>query len=255
MQKIKLENVYVVLSEPKGPMNIGATARAMNNMGLRDLALVNPCNYASEEARKMASGCNDTLLGARIFKSTKEAVAEAGYVAGFTCRLGKYRQNVLSPDTLSQELVAISQDNRVALLFGTERTGLTNDEIALCNTLVNIPASFLNRSLNLAQAVLLSCYELFKLSGGAHFDREAEKRTLATSLETERMYEHIEDVLGRIGYINPQNPGHIMMVIRSIFSRAHMDSRDVKIIRGMIGKIDCYRKWIESGKGKTSDGE
>ena len=251
-EKIILENIYVVLSEPKGPMNIGSVARAMNNMGLTDLALVNPCDYTSEDARKMASGCNETLLGARVFNSTEEALSEAGFVAGMTCREGKYRQNVVDPTELSRMLLTVSRKNRVALLFGTERTGLTNEEVALCNTLVTIPSSSINSSLNLAQAVLLVCYEIFKMSLSDERG-EGDAVELATSLEMEQMYSHMEDVFARIGYLNPQNPGHIMMAIRSIFGRSSLDSRDVKILRGMVGKIDCFRRWIESGKGKKRD--
>ncbi|MDH3974894.1 MAG: RNA methyltransferase [Deltaproteobacteria bacterium] len=249
-EAINLNNIYVVLSETKGPMNVGSVARAMNNMGLRDLALVNPCEYTSNEARKMASGCNDTLLGAGVYKTTKEAVSEAGFVVGMTCRKGKYRQNVVTSEEMAGRLAPISRNNRVALLFGTERTGLTNEEIALCDLLVTIPSSTLNVSLNLAQAVLLVCYDIFKVSTEAGQAVLPEKAVLATSSELEQMYEHMEDVFGRIGYIDKKNPGHIMMSIRNIFARAHLDSRDVKILRGMIGKIDCFRKWIENGQKK-----
>lgn len=249
-EAVNLNNIYVVLSETKGPMNVGSVARAMNNMGLRDLVLVNPCEYTSNEARKMASGCNETLLGSRVFGSTKEAVAEAGFVVGMTCRTGKYRQNVVTAEEMAGMLLPLSQSNRIALLFGTERTGLTNDEVALCDLLVTIPASSLNVSLNLAQAVLLVCYEIFKISSGAKQVELPEKKPLATSAELEQMYEHMEDVFSRIGYIDNQNPGHIMMSIRNIFARAHLDSRDVKILRGMVGKIDCFRKWIEGGQKK-----
>lgn len=236
-------------------MNIGAAARAMNNMGIRDLALVNPCDYTSEDARKMASGCNDTLLGARVYKTTEEAVAGAGYVVGMTCREGKERQNVMGPDELAEKLAGVSQENRVALLFGSERTGLTNEEVALCDTLVSIPASALNISLNLAQAVLIVCYEIFRVSGNGPVNPPGESRVLATSEEMERMYSHMEDVLSRIGYLDPQNPGHIMRAIRNIFARAGLDPREVRILRGMIGKIDCYRKWIErGGRGRKKVG-
>lgn len=252
--KVRPENIFVVLSEPKGPMNVGAVARAMNNMGMRDLALVNPCDYTCEDARKMASGCNDTLLGAKVYPSVREAVSEAGFVAGMTCRTGKYRQDVVTPEELSERLAAVSQSNKVALLFGTERTGLSNDEIALCDTLVTIPTSSFNPSLNLSQAVLLVCYAIFRSSEeGRQPVGEERDLPLATSEEMEQMYDHMEDLFQRIGYLNAQNPGHIMMSIRNIFARTSLDSRDVKIIRGMIGKIDCYRKWIESGKGKIRE--
>lgn len=231
-------------------MNVGSVARAMNNMGLTELVLVNPCEYTGNESRKMASGCNKTLLGAKVFGSAKDAVAKAGFVVGMTCRTGKYRQNINMPDELASNLSGISQKNKVALLFGTERTGLTNEEIALCDALVTIPASSLNSSLNLSQAVLLVCYEILKLSN-EFCEKEADEAVpLATSEETEQMYVHMEELFTRIGYLNPQNPGHIMMSIRSIFARSSLDSRDVSIIRGMIGKIDCYRKWIESGNSK-----
>ena len=251
--RINLDNIYVVLSEPKGPMNVGSTARAMNNWGIKDLALVNPCEFTGDAARKMASGCNETLLGAKVFSSTREAVAEAGFVVGMTCRGGKYRQNVVTPGEMAGMLAPLSRENRIALLFGTERSGLTNEEIALCDLLVTIPTSSLNASLNLAQAVLLVCYEIFNMSEEAAEYPVEEKRKLASSEAREQMYSHMEDVLGRIGYLNPQNPGHIMMVLRNIFAKASLDLREVSIIRGMIGKIDCYAKWIERGKTKRKE--
>lgn len=253
-KKIKLENIFVVLSEPKGPMNVGSTARAMNNAGLKDLVLVNPCEFTGEDARKMASGCNDTLLGATVFSSTREAVADASYVVGMTCREGKYRQNIMSPDELAETLIPVTQKNRVALLFGTERTGLNNEEIALCDSLVTIPTSSLNVSLNLSQAVLLVCYEIFKTSiGEAEKVADDNEREIATSNEMEQMYEHMEDIFRRIGYLNPQNPGHIMMAIRNIFARTALDGREVNLLRGIFGKIDCYAKWI--GRGKIRRGK
>jgi len=244
-----LDNIYVVLSEPKGPLNVGSAARAMNNAGIRELALVNPCEFTGEEARKMASGCNDTLLGAKVFGSTAEAVAGAGYVVGMTCRGGKYRTNLMRPDEMARKVLPIATKNRVALLFGTEKSGLSNEDVALCDTLVTIPTSPINPSLNLSQAVLLVCYEIFKASDSADIYEQPWK-VLATSEAKEQMFEHMEDVFGRIGYLNPQNPGHIMMVVRSIFGRTELEDRDVRVLRGMVGKIDCYAKWIERGKGK-----
>ncbi len=253
---MNLDNIFVVLSEPKGPMNVGAVARAMNNSGLKELVLVNPCDYQGEEARKMASGCNDTLLGAKVFAETKEAVADAGYVVGMTCRGGKYRQNVMSVEEMVEALIPVSRENRIALLFGTERTGLSNDEIALCNSLVTISTSSMNASLNLAQAVLIICHEIFKASGPKEVAVRSDKRgEVASSREMELMYAHMEDVFGRIGYLNPQNPGHIMMVIRNIFARTALDSREVKILRGMVGKIDCYAGWLERGKSRRGKGD
>lgn len=246
---INLDNIYVVLSEPKGPMNVGSTARAMNNCGITDLVLVDPCDFKEEDARKMASGCNDTLLGAKVCSTTEEAVADAGYIIGMTCREGKNRQNMMTTDEMVDCLIPLSKSNKVALLFGTERTGLNNEEIALCNSLVNIPTSSMNASLNLAQAVLLICHEIFKASHkNISIPNENYERELATSDEVELMYDHMEDVFGRIGYTNPQNPEHIMMALRAIFGRTVLDAREVKVLRGMVGKIDCYASWIERGK-------
>ncbi len=246
---ITLSNIYVILSHPRGPINIGSTARAMNNMGLKELVLVNPCEHQSDEARQMASGCNDTLLDAKVYTTVEEALTDAGFVVGLTCRTGKYRQNIVTPTELAERLSTVTKENRVALLFGTERTGLTNEEVALCDLLVTIPTSTLNPSLNLAQAVLLTCYEIFKASDEALYTEEEEEPVkLATSEETEQMYGHMETLFRQIGYLNPENPGHIMMTIRNIFSRASLDSRDVQILRGMIGKIDCYREWVDRGR-------
>jgi len=234
---LKKDNIAIVLVEPQIPENIGAAARAMNNMGIGRLILVSPKNPDRDRMLKSA-----TLHSARvidnieIYGDVKEAVSGFGYVAGTTARLGTMRPAMTTPRSLAQKLADVSQKNMTAILFGPEDRGLANEHLQYCHTITTIPTSDFS-SLNLAQAVLIICYEIF--SAGMKQTKSSVPR-LANSFELEGMYSHLKDVLLKIGFINQENPDHWMMYVRRFLSRLPLRAREVRIIRGICRQIDWY---------------
>jgi tRNA/rRNA methyltransferase len=235
--KIRLDKITIVLHQPRYPENIGAAARAMRNMGIDRLVVVDPHNYDIEKVLKLATHVALNIVeNIKFFSNLKEALSPFQYVVGTTARLGGQRQVVSSPSKLAEKLVQISFDNHIAVLFGPEDRGLSNEDIRRCHSLVNIPASDFS-SLNLAQAVMIICYELFSASL-----EETEKFTprLASRHELDGMYEQVKDILVRISYINSQNPDYWMNKLRHFFTRLQLRANEVSIIRGICRQVDWY---------------
>lgn len=232
-----LVNFRVVLVEPQHSGNIGAVARAMKNMALSHLVLVRPADPLAMEARMMAMHAFDILQQARVVASLAEAVADAGYVVGTTRRLGKTRQAHLSPRAMAPLLLELASANPVALVFGREDTGLTNVELQQCHELITIPAHPQFGSLNLAQAVLLVCYELYLASVA---EPRPAPRKLATVTELERLYTRLQQLLHRVGFLHGSNPDRMMGYFRRFFARQGLRSRDVKILLGVLRQIEWY---------------
>ena len=235
--RIQLDNIAIVLSQPHFPENIGAAARAMRNMGLVRLVVAAPENFDLTKVRRMAThAALEVVEQMAVVDSLDEALADFGYVVGTTARLGGQRQVLRSPARLAEKLVPISQQNQVAILFGPEDRGLTNADLRLCHRLVNIPTAEFS-SLNLAQAVMVVCYELFQY----HSDRSSEfAPRLANRRELDAMYDVLTKVLMRISFINPQNPDYFMNNLRHFFSRLPLRAKEVQIIRGICRQIDWY---------------
>ena len=236
--RVNLDNLTVVLHKPRLAENIGAAARAACNMGLSRLIVVQPEDLDQERMLKMATGPSAELIQRlQVYDDVATALGGFQYIVGTTARLGgAYRQSPLSPRELAQQLVAISRRNQVALLFGPENWGLTNEELAYCHALVTIPTSEF-RSLNLAQAVLLVAYEIFLAR------EEAPPRfvpRLANSFELEAMYAELQDTLMKINYIGHQNPELWMMRLRRFFSRHGLRAAEVQVVRGICRQIDWY---------------
>ncbi|MGD2270454.1 MAG: RNA methyltransferase [Desulfobacterales bacterium] len=235
--RVKLDNLAIVLHRPRYPENIGAAARAMHNMGLRELIVVAPQNCDLNRILKMAThAAIEIVERMSVFETLREALADFNYVIGTTARLGKQRRVIASPAKLAEKLVGMSQTNRIALLFGSEDRGLLNADIRLCHKLVTIPTAEF-ASLNLAQAVMVICYEMF-LAGRE--DKIESAPRLATRHELDGMYEQLKDILVRIDYINPENPDHWMNRVRQFFTRLQLRAREVSIIRGICRQIDWY---------------
>lgn len=246
--KANLDNIAIVLVQPQIPENIGAAARAMNNMGLSRLVLIEPKNYDPCRALRTATGnSKDLIEKMEIYHDLKEGLAPFNYLIGTTARTGSQRPTTARPGLLAQRLVSISQNNMIGILFGPEDRGLSNDQLRHCHTLVTIPtASF--SSLNLAQAVMIICYEIFLGTNGRP---EEVTGRLANSFELEGMYDHLKEVLLKIGFINPQNPEHWLGNIRRFLSRVPLRAREVRIIRGVCRQIDWYTSQVENrGKDK-----
>jgi tRNA/rRNA methyltransferase len=240
-----LDAFVVVLVEPRGPANVGAVARAMKNMGFRRLRLVKPVDWYGPEARMMALRARDVLESAQHFESLKEAVADCGHVVATTCRLGSKRSGARPPRELASHLLSLASSNQVALVFGPEDRGLSNAELSLCQTICTIPANPEFSSLNLAQAVLLICYECYLAAQGE--PPPPPSPALATQAELEALYGQMRPELERIGFLTGSHQEHVMVAIRRMLERAELTSREVRILRGIFQQM----KWFaEEGHKK-----
>jgi tRNA/rRNA methyltransferase len=255
--RVNRDNVRVVLHRPRFPENIGAAARAMRNMGLRRLTVVQPENYIEARVRMMATHvAGDVVDNIACFESLSAALADCQYVVGTTARLGGERQSVVTPPVMARRLISISQANEVALVFGPEDRGLTNQDIRLCHALVNIPTEAF-ASLNLAQAVMVMCYEVFSATT-KHPGGFAPR--LATRHELDGMYDQLREILVRISYINPENPDYWMNRLRRFGTRLELRAREVSIIRGIIRQVAWYARknyedGLAEGRRRTPAGE
>jgi len=230
-------NLRIVLVRPQYSGNIGAVARAMRNFAVRDLALVNPAPVHRAQADMMAVHARDVLDHMQIHTSVEAAIADCGLVIGTTCREGLYRENAVTPRTLAPHILATANTNRVALVFGCEDSGLANDELRYCHRLMRIPTNATYASLNVAQAVLLCCYEVFLAT---QEDRAETLQPLAVAERQELMYEKLKHALLKVGFLHKDNPEHIMFAFRRILGRAGLEERDVRILLGMARQIEWY---------------
>ncbi len=237
--KINLKNISIVLHRTKHPENIGAAARAICNMGIGQLVVVDPQNCDLTKICRMAThAASDVVEQMEVYGTLDEALADFNFVVGTTARLGGQRKVVSSPSKLGSKLYSISHDNQIAILFGPEDRGLSNIDIRFCDLLVNIPTAEFS-SLNLAQAVMIMCYELFSFSRG----RPGEfAPRLAKQFELEAMYEQLKDALIRISFINPDNPDYFMNNLRHFCSRMQLRAKEVQIVRGICRQILWYGK-------------
>jgi tRNA/rRNA methyltransferase len=237
-KKLNPNSISIILVRPRFHENVGSAARAMKNMGLNCLLLVDGCSPLHMNAYRTASGAEDILERAEEFSTLKEAVSEMECVVGTTSRGGKERSPLLTPEALLKKIIPLSSKNSIGLVFGSEREGLTNEELALCHLYVKIPSSESFPSLNLAQAVMVLCYELFQSSV------TVQKRTvpLAKAEQLERMYEHMERTLLNIEFLDVRNPKRIIWVLRRFFGRSELEEREVQIFQGIWSKIDWFMK-------------
>jgi tRNA/rRNA methyltransferase len=237
MSGVRLDHVTVVLNRPRYPENIGAAARAACNMGIERLVVVSPENCDLSRVLKLAThAAIDVVENMHCHDDLRTALAPYRYVVGTTARLGGQRGSVATPARIAEQLSDISQKNEVALLFGPEDRGLTNDELRLCHQLVTIPTAQFS-SLNLAQAVMVLCYELFQTTTASS---SGFAPRLATRAELDGMYDQVKDILVRINYIQPENPDYWMNKLRHFFTRVQLRAGEVSIIRGICRQINWY---------------
>jgi len=235
-------SIRIVLVGTTHPGNIGAAARAMKNMGLSDLALVNPRFFPHEEATVRASGATDILDNALVVATLADALTDCVYVAGASARARTISWPSMGPRDCAERMINESENGKVAAVFGPEKTGLHNDDLDLCHTLLTIPTAPGFSSLNVAMAVQVLTYELrvaSLLDAGPAFESEAPP---ATSEEMEHYYAHLERVLQDIHFLDPQNPRHLMRRLRRLFIRARPDKNEVNILRGILTAIDQKRQ-------------
>lgn len=237
-----LARIRIVLVGTTHPGNVGGAARAMKTMGLGDLRLVAPERYPSAEATAMASGADDLLARAGVHPTLAEAVAGCALVVGTTARERSIPWPTLELEACAGRALAVAApaDGATALVFGRERTGLTNEELECCHAVLSIPTSEAYRSLNLAQAVQVVCYELRRkaLQREALPEPEpARDAPLATAEELERLHGHLMTVMTEVGFYDPDKPRRLTRRLRRLFNRAELDQNEVNILRGFLAAV------------------
>lgn len=230
----RLSKVKVVLYEPLDPINIGATVRAMKNMGVSELRLVRPVAYDPYRLMGVAHDTQEIIEGITHFDDLKPAIADCVRVAGFTARRRAAKREVVTPSRCAADLLGFAAQGNVAVMFGREDKGLPNDALDLAHVVVTIPTTH-HASLNLAQAVLIALYELHTAAADA--TRElAPPRKVAdppTSEKFDLLFTDAHRALGEIAFFKTRNDEHVMRSLRSIIFRAAPDGREVDLLRAM----------------------
>ena len=233
---VPLRNVRIVLVRPRGAANVGAAARAMKNCGVADLVLVRPAIPRLAAAERMAVHARDVLQSARVVGSVDQAVGDCALVVGTTCRGGGYRTAVEDLGALAPILLERAATAPVAVLFGPEDHGLSTTDLRHCQRLCAIDTSDAYASLNLAQAVLVVCWELRRAAGAGR--RAAAATVPAPAGDIAALFDHLQAALLLIGFLNRQNPEHLMFALRGLLGRAAPTAHEVQILRGMARQID-----------------
>ena len=230
--------VRIILVGTTHPGNIGAVARAMRNMGLKDLMLVNPRYFPHEDATARAAGAEDLLQSAEVVKSLEDGLSDCTYVAGASARSRSIGWPSMAPRECAVRLLAENQNGKAAAVFGPENSGLTNEDLDRCHTLLTIPTDPGFSSLNLAMAVQVLCYELRLARTDGVPPEYVPEVPLATGTDLERFYTHLEQVLTVSGFLDPKNPRHLMRRLRRLFARAAPDQNEINILRGICASLD-----------------
>lgn len=246
---MKPENIYVILVRPQGPINIGSVCRTMKNFGFTKLRLVDPTEeYLSLPAKKMAMTAFHILEDAQIFNDLSSALHDIQVAFGTTRRFGKYRKNFFTPAGGAEKINSSGADIKCAMVMGPEDTGLETIDLDLCQHFITIPTHEGYPSMNLSHSLAVLLYEVsLKSDSGKKFYDPAPKKK-ATGSELESMFAHMRKTLLDIDYLDPQNPDHLLRTFRRIFGEAGLTSRDVRIIRGLMSRID----WTEQERRKNN---
>ena len=238
-----LDNIKIVLVETSHTGNMGSAARAMKTMGLTNLCLVNPVIKPDSQSISLAAGASDIIKQAQIFSSLEAAVADCSLVIGTSARPRSLQWPNLTPKECGDKIIAEAcRHAQVALVFGRERVGLTNDELQKCHFHVSIPANPDYSSLNLAMSVQVLSYEIrMSLLSAQEASIKLDEQDIneyPKDEDIERFYHHLEQTLLQTGFINPHHPGQIMGRLRRLFTRARIEQQELNILRGILTSID-----------------
>ncbi|OZG73845.1 tRNA (cytosine(32)/uridine(32)-2'-O)-methyltransferase TrmJ [Hahella sp. CCB-MM4] len=244
-----LDRIRIVLVNTSHPGNIGAVARAMKNMCMSQLVLIQPQDFPSEEALRRSSGADDLLGAARVVDSLDEALDGCVWVVGASARMRNLPWPVAAPREVAGLVSEKAEQGDVAILFGREHSGLTNEELQRCNFHVHIPSNPEYSSLNIAMAVQVICYELYLQSLLENEESDTNIGTLsgpmqsqwdeppATATDVEGLIQHLEEALIDIRFHDPERPRQLMPRLRRLFQRANLDKMEVNILRGMLKSV------------------
>lgn len=231
----KLQNIRIILCRTSHPGNIGSAARAMKTMGLSRLYLVAPHDYPHPSSYALASGATDVLENIAICNTLEEALAGCAFAIGFTARKRELSHEPVSAREAAAEALEFAAQQEVALVFGNETNGLTNEELIRCQRTAHIPANPEYSSLNLAAAVQVLAYELRMTTESDRISAKPVK--YATHDEVEGFYQHLEQTLIDIDFLDPAQPKRLMLRLRRLFTRARLQEEEVNILRGILKAI------------------
>ncbi len=235
------EFIDIIMVGTTHPGNIGAAARAMNNMCFTNLVLVDPQCPVGEIAYARSSGAHTILDQRKTFDSLPEAIEDAHLVVGMSARQRSLPWPELNPDEITQKIQQKGSNTRAALVFGREHSGLTNEELALCNYMVSIPTNPEFSSLNVASAIQVMCYEIYKTVSNGSEPVSTSDETLATGQDMEGYFSHLEQVLLATEFLDADNPGMLMQRLRRLYQRVDLSKTEVNILRGILSSVEKYR--------------
>ena len=251
---MNLENIDIVMVGTTHPGNIGAAARTMHNMCISNLVLVNPQCPIGEIAYARASGANVILDSLRNAGSLQEAVQHCILVVATSARDRSLPWPELSPGLVAKKIAELNGQSRVALVFGREHSGLTNEELQICHYTVNIPTNPDFSSLNVASAIQVMCYEIFKTVGNQPETRQTEiQESVVTSQQLEGFFRHLEQVMITTEFLDRENPGLLMQRLRRLYHRLEMSKNEVDILRGILSSVEKYKTQDPSSPGDSED--
>lgn len=244
MSLAHLPNIRIVLVNTAHPGNIGGVARAMKNMGLSDLYLVDPREYPADKAVWRAAGAKDVLASAVVVDTLDEAVADCGLVVGTSARERRIPWPMLTPKDCGEKAIHEAGQHRVAIVFGREDRGLTNEELHKCHYHVHIPGNPEYGVLNLAAAVQVICYEIrltaMEVEDGKRLQFDDWDQPPADMAALERYYEHLQETLEKLQFLEPDNPRQTLTRLRRLFNRIRLDEMELNILRGMLTSVQNY---------------
>ena len=239
-------NIKIVLVNTAHPGNIGGAARAMKNMGLSELCLVEPREYPAPRAVWRAAGAREVLTQATVVDSVDEAIADCSLVIGTSARERRIPWPLINPRECGVRVWAEAQKHKVALLFGREDRGLTNDELQKCHYHVHIPSNPEYSSLNLATAVQVLAYEIRMASlaneNGDLPDLAEWDQPLVNAEDLENFHNHLAETMAELDFYDPENPKQLLTRMRRLFNRLRMDQMEVSILRGLLSAVQRKTK-------------
>lgn len=245
---MNLNNIRIVLVNTSHPGNIGGVARAMKNMGMHRLYLVEPRCFPDEQATWRAASAEDVLEGAVVTATLDEAINDCQFVVGTSARERRIPWPLLDARACAARVGEVAGHEQVAILFGREDRGLTNDELSVCNLHLNIPTSETYSSLNLAMAVQVVCYELHMLQAAKRLPVAEDAQwdsPFSTRENMERFYAHLEETLLELEFLDPAAPRQLMSRLRRLYSRVRLDEMELNILRGILTET---QKWVKRGR-------
>lgn len=245
------ESIRIVLVNTSHPGNIGGVARAMKNMGLSQLYLVAPRDYPHEQAQWRAASAKDILDAAVVVPTLEDAIRDCQFVVGTSARERRIPWPLLDARQCAEQMAQASEREQVAVLFGREDRGLTNDELQVCNLHLNIPTSGAYSSLNLAMAVQIVAYELNMVISSSSLTvskTEQWDSPFASQGDMEHFYRHLEETLIDVEFLDPAAPRQLMSRLRRLYSRIRLDEMELNILRGVLTETQKWVKRAQKGQ-------